>query len=129
MVDIFPDSLNGFLEEERLFYTPEYGSQPSVETRILKADFGDGYTQRAADGINNIIETWDLSWKNLQKNFANRLNNFFREKKGYISFKWIPPGEQSLKIWTCSSFSGMIPVPGNELFDFNATFRQEFDLL
>lgn len=129
MTDTYPDSLVGFMEEERLFYTPSFGSRPSVETKVLKADFGDGYTQRAANGINSVIDKWELNWKNLESDYAIRIDNFFREKKGYISFLWTPPGETTAKIWSCPKFSGLIPVRGNKIYNYNASLKQEFDFV
>jgi len=42
---------------------PSVGATNKPKVKILKADFGDGYTQAAADGTNNIRAEFSLTWK------------------------------------------------------------------
>ena len=41
---------------------PDIGSSGQHKFRILEANFGDGYTQAAGDGINTQEGTFTLSW-------------------------------------------------------------------
>lgn len=116
MVETFPN------------YPVHYGTSVKTEIKILKADFGDGYTQRAADGLNNIKESWDVEWKNIDKDTAFEIVNFIKARKGYQGFFWTPPGFDVARIWSCKEFGGPTPVPGSFLYDVRATFIEEFDL-
>jgi len=49
-------------------YVPDRGVQRNTKQRTLIATFGDGYEQRAVDGLNPQDET-------ITMNFANRLNS------------------------------------------------------
>ena len=52
---------------------PSYNSPQDVAERIKRADFGDGYTQRTSDGINERKENWNLSWDTLKDADANTI--------------------------------------------------------
>jgi phage-related protein len=105
-----------------------YGSKPKTEMKVLEADFGDGYTQRVADGLNSIKETWTVDWKNIEKVDAFEIVNFLKARKGFEAFYWTPPGELSARLWTCKTFDGPTPTEGNYLYNVGATFREEFDI-
>ena len=47
---------------KELTWRPQGGAEPQVSHRALKAQFGDGYTQRAGDGINTRKEVWPLTF-------------------------------------------------------------------
>ena len=49
---------------------------------LLTAKFGDGYEQRAVDGINSKQETFGLTFKNRDYKEANLIAAFFDSKKG-----------------------------------------------
>lgn len=43
-------------------WCPRVNASGSIMDRTLVAQFGDGYQQAAADGINTQIETWPISF-------------------------------------------------------------------
>jgi phage-related protein len=90
--------------------------------RTLKASFGDGYEQKAADGINNKVQMWPLSFvENLTTTTAIR--DFLDARMGYQSFYWTPPlGAQGL--YRCPSHT--IRPMGNGIYELSATFEQCF---
>ena len=49
---------------------------------LLTAKFGDGYEQRAVDGINSKQEVFGLTFKNRDYKEANLIAAFFDSKKG-----------------------------------------------
>lgn len=108
-----------------------YQISKKTDTRILETNFGDGYTQRALDGINSIVDKWSLSWT-VTSTDADTLTDFFEARGGYESFDWTPHGETVSKKWTCKSWSknptGGKDSTGNEIWDISASFKQEFDL-
>ena len=62
----------------------------TVTPRTLRVDFGDGYNQRAGDGINTTPAKWTLKWDLIAAD-ATTLITFFRTHGGYTAFEWTPP--------------------------------------
>lgn len=73
-----------------LAFRPSYGVSRAVTPVILQAVFGNGYVQRARDGINNIPEAWDVSYDDLEDDDANTLEAFFEGLGGVDPFTWDP---------------------------------------
>jgi phage-related protein len=74
-----------------LTYVPSYSTEVDTEPRVDLAQFGDGYAQRAADGINNMPEKWNLVYENVDITTSNAIIAFFKALGGYIAFDWTPP--------------------------------------
>lgn len=90
--------------------------------RTKKAQFGDGYKQVAADGLNNESESWPLTFRGKEA-YIREILAFLRARKGSESFYWTPPlGEQTY--WTCDTY-GTTPLGGG-MFTLTATFEQYF---
>lgn len=94
------DSANG------VYYTPDKTASKTIKPRILTAQFGDGYEQRAVDGINHLIETFTLSYSNRGKAEIDDLIAFLDSNKGVVKFNLILPdsniggGEKTVKVVT-----------------------------
>ncbi len=58
------------------------GLNRQIEFSLLMAKFGDGYEQRAVDGINSKQELFGLSFKNRDYKEANLIAAFFDLKRG-----------------------------------------------
>jgi phage-related protein len=71
---------------------PDRGQKIDAQPRVLKASYGDGYEQRVAEGINNIPESWNLTWKNRTLTEGNKIVSFLENTKGVTSFDWYPEG-------------------------------------
>jgi len=104
-----------------------YQVNKNTRTRVLKAEFGDGYSQRAVDGINTTKDTWDLSWIGLSTSDADTLISFLEARGGVESFDWTPNGEAVSKKWLCSEWSKTFNQIHN-VINVNATFEQTYDL-
>lgn len=104
-----------------------YGSSRSLSHRVLSAEFGDGYSQRTADGLNTAVESWDVTWNNLTLANGRLLTKYLSTRRGYRSFKWTPPNEARYKVWICESFSDQ-PVTYN-VRTISAKFKRVYDLL
>lgn len=107
-------------------HVPSYGSQTDTAATVLEAGFGDGYTQRMAEGINSVRDTWTLVWDNLSNEIINEIRDFLRAQKGVTAFNWTPPLETTSRKWTCKSW-GVSPT-GYNSSTLRAVFREEFDL-
>lgn len=105
---------------------PSFGGQQTPEMAVLVADFGDGYGQRAPDGINSIKRVFTFEWAVLLNDEADTIENFFLARKGAEAFLWTPPGyDDPLKL-ICQRYTRTRNDYGRSRI--NATFRQVFDL-
>ena len=106
---------------------PTRSSSKATETRVLIADLGDGYTQRAGDGINTLKEMWSVEYTCLDQTNANELIGFLEDQGGYLNFTWTPPGESEELKYICKTWSVSHQL-GNSKKILNAEFEQVFDL-
>jgi phage-related protein len=106
-------------------WTPKYGAARKATPKVLISGFGDGYRQRAADGINNIDETWDLEFVN-EDTTIDDIDDFLVARGGWESFDWTPPGEAVSKKWSCAEWGRT--KTGSGVDSLNASFQREYDL-
>lgn len=96
---------------------------PTGDTRFrtLKAAFGDGYTQRAADGINPRADSWPLEFSGTQVDIEP-IKQFLDSLAGYKTFLWTPPlGVQSAYV----AEDGYRLTPhGGGIYTLSVTFQQ-----
>jgi len=83
---------------DTLTYPPSSATQVNREPRVLRSQFGDGYAQEAADGINSDLETWEVVYGPLhatdtvgQQGSLALIEAFFKAQAGYKLFLWTPP--------------------------------------
>lgn len=74
-------------------YVPSKGFTGDSTPRVRTARFGDGYSQRVAEGINPISQTWNLQFNSKPLDEALAIENFFAARNGVTSFTWTPPDE------------------------------------
>jgi len=85
--------------------TPSITSTKSVKARILKNEFGDGYSQRAADGLNNTPAEWSLTWAGQSYTDIDTLEAFFEGLGGWDTIEWTPYREGTEKKFICTEWS------------------------
>lgn len=105
-------------------YTPDYGAQVSVKPRVRVAQFGDGYEQRIADGINTRPQVWSLQFNNRTDTEAGNITTFLEARNGVEAFDWTPPGGSAIKV-VCREWSKT--VARYNLNSVSATFQQVFE--
>ena len=105
--------------------TPTKVSSKSTETRILIADLGDGYTQRAGDSIQTVKQRWTLEWSCKDTTSADTLIQFFEGLEGYQYFWWTPFRESSPRKFICRTWSE--GFPGNSKTNISAALEEVFD--
>lgn len=76
---------------ERFPFTPDYGPQQQVQPRILKAQFGDGYSQRAEDGLRSTLQRWALQFNARRKAEADAIEAFLVAHRGMLPFEFVAP--------------------------------------
>lgn len=84
---------------------PSLQLRKTTSLRVKNAGFGDGYVQRAQDGINAATVSYDLSWNALTKTQADALETFLLSKGGYVSFLYTVPDDVQRRYITGNSFT------------------------
>ena len=67
-------------------FVPDWNAAISVEPRISKVDFGDGYAQRVGKGLNTMLETVSVSFSGRTDAEAAEIKAFFDERGGCVPF-------------------------------------------
>lgn len=106
-------------------FTPSKNVSKTVKTRTREANFGDGYSQRVPDGINNILREWRLTFENRSIDTANQIIGFLESKNGSESFSWTPPNSPVTYKVVCMEWSELDTSHISKTI--NATFKQVFD--
>jgi phage-related protein len=111
-------------------FTPVVNPTPSisykVEPRVLRAQFGDGYSQRAGDGLNTRRRTYELSWETLTLAEVNSILGFFEGLNDGEAFYWTPNDGSALTLFTVRDW-GRTRITYAE-YACTATLVEEFDL-
>ncbi|MBX3589087.1 MAG: phage tail protein [Ramlibacter sp.] len=95
------------------------------EPRVNATQFGDGYEQRAADGINALVQRWDLNFEEVDNAIADEIIAFLRARAGVEAFDWTPKwGTVAIKV-RCPKWSRS--PDGEGLSRIAARFQQVFE--
>ena len=105
---------------------PSQSSNQSRKFRSLIAQFGDGYSQIAPDGINYQSDTWQLVYENLNQTDTNTVRNFFDTNGPFTSFTWTAPGDSSAKTWRMTPDGYSVVALSGSIYTINVTIMQVF---
>jgi|SRR6266566_3227944 len=106
-------------------WLPQYGAQASVTPNVLSAQYGDGYTQDIALGINSKAQVWTLSF-NADPDTGDAIFRFLQNQGGVSRFWWTPPRQSdSIKVKTTGAYTKTETDAGQ--VTISATFQQVFD--
>jgi phage-related protein len=72
-------------------YVADWGASERTVPRVLKANFGNGYEQRVADGLNWKPRVWDLTFTNRDDTESAAITSFLSACGGVSPFDWTPP--------------------------------------
>jgi phage-related protein len=67
-------------------HVPSYSTKSSVEPRISKVEFGDGYAQRMGRGINTMMEAVSVAFDHITDAEAEKILAFFAARGGTEPF-------------------------------------------
>src|SRR5690606_13812211 len=105
---------------------PSSGAAEDIQPKVLVAEFGDGYFQRAGDGLNAVASEFTLTWENLEEPDASTLDAFLRPRAGVEVIDWTPPRWSAAGMFIVPRWSRSAGLAG---FDtFVVAFKQVFDL-
>lgn len=97
-----------------------FSGDTALKTR--SAQFGDGYQQKAADGLNNRSTSYSLQFIGDEVKITAILA-FLDAHAGATSFLWTPPLRAQL-LFTCEAYTE--PTKDGDVYTITATFKQSF---
>ena len=106
---------------------PDYSPTDDVQAQVLQNKFGDGYSQRAAQGLNNVAQVWSLTWTNQPIIGISEIESFIVAAQGWQSFYWTPPRQSVPLLFICQKWHRTESGPTTA--NFSATFEQVFDIV
>lgn len=83
---------------------PSPGTAITPQANLLKADFGDGYSQSTPKGLNHIRKTVSLKWDALTLEQMYSITDFFENLRGCDPFYYQPFGLRTPLKWTCADW-------------------------
>ena len=90
---------------------PDKGMTRSNEPVIFKAEFGDGYQQRIANGINNLKQEFSVSFATRPKAEIDDIVGFFESTNGVTAFDFTfadtnaSGNEETVKVYVSQFYS------------------------
>ena len=102
------------------------GTSKTVTPRVKRADFGDGYSQRAVDGLNTNRRTVTLSWEALASADPDTIENFMIARGGSDVITYTLPLESASLKWTNGAVKRT--YLGGSRVNLSVDLTQEFDL-
>lgn len=109
---------------------PDRGFTRKNTAKIFRAEFGDGYEQRIANGINNLAQTLDVSFVNRPKDEIDDIVNFFESKNGVSAFTFRiadtndTNNEEAIKVYV-EEWSQTWKY--DDYYDLKATFKRVYE--
>jgi phage-related protein len=101
-------------------------TQLGEEPRVRRVVFGDGYEERAPDGLNPIAQEWDLSFNDVAVEGGNAIVAFFRDHRAVTAFDWWPKWASGPIKVVCTQWSRTLTGVWDES-DIRAHFKQVFE--
>lgn len=98
----------------KFIWAPSYNPSKKVEAKVKQIQFGEGYRQIIADGINNTLLKVDVIFEGRDTYETGAIIHFLNARQGGETFIWIPPSPYAaVKRWKCLSWSDDQPFYDN----------------
>ena len=105
------------------FWRPSYNYSLKFEPRNRVITFGDGYEQRASDGIQNNLMIIDLQFETRGEDEATAILHFFHSRNGSEAFVFYPPKPYNVpKKFRSPNWDMGVSFQGN--FSIRSTFTE-----
>lgn len=105
-------------------WVPDRGVGQTFEAKVDTASFGDGYEQRAAKGLNNVVETVGVSFTLRTRAEIDAIDAFLRARRGVTNFTFSVAGAAERR-YTCASWSPNYEHDGD--CSLSAEFKRDFN--
>ena len=104
-------------------------SSKQASFKTIKAQFGDGYSQRSADGLNSKVDTWSITWEHLSSADKDTVITALDAIGGWDYLTWTPFGESSEKKFILKDGGYSVShVEGGTWFTISTSLVQVFDV-
>ncbi len=104
-------------------------AQKTVKFTTIAAQFGDGYMQRAGDGINKKQENWIITYDNLNQTQRDILWVFIEQVQMSDVVEWTAPGDIAEKNWIIDPASDINEqAKAGAIYTVRFTLKRVFDL-
>lgn len=108
-------------------YSPTVGTGYTKSFRSLSAEFGEGYEQITADGVNTVKQKWPITWRNIPTTTATTIKDFLDLRGVNEAFLWTPPLGTEIKVRMREGYKENFPQSLNNS-NISVTFEEVFDL-
>jgi phage-related protein len=102
------------------------GSRLREVPKVRMTQFGDGYSQRQADGINSILQDWVLLFRSVSREAGDEIIAFLRQQNGVTAFNWAPVWATSSIVVLCPEWS-RTALDDFGFSDITARFQQTYE--
>lgn len=104
---------------------PVFDIDDAHAPKLLVAEFGDGYAQRARNGMNHDPSALDLRWDNISVAEGAVIWAFLKARGGDEAFFYDPPFLETGKKWTCPTYKRSFTDP--DTMNIVVSFKECFD--
>lgn len=102
------------------------GTAVEDEPRVRSSRFGDGYEQRAPDGLNPLAQSWPLVFSGVDNAVADDMVAFLRAHGGAEAFDYTPLWETQPVRVICRKWRRTHSATWGES-DLSATFERVYE--
>lgn len=96
-----------------------------INYNVMAIQYGDGYAQRAPNGLNAQFDVWTITWIWLNATDAGTVRAALNAVGGHDYLTWTPPGEASAKRFIVEPESRFESYHGGNI-KIGVTLRQVF---
>ena len=119
----------GFTDLTSTVRRPDKMMAAKSTPKVRVTDFGDGYQQRIAAGINNLEQNYSVGFANRTKEEIDDIVAFFVSKGGVTNFTFTIPdsnnsGETAIKV-ICESWSQSYKT--GDYYNCSASFKRVYE--
>ncbi|MDD5271883.1 MAG: phage tail protein [Methylovulum sp.] len=97
------------------------GAELERTPRVLSAQFGDGYAQDSADGLNSNLQKWSLEFNDILAETGMAIDDFLTARNGVERFYFVNLRTETLTV-KCKTWK--VKDIGNRKVNVTATFEQ-----
>ena len=103
---------------------PSPGGTRKPQVNVLRAEFGDGYSQARPKGLRHVRRVVTLRWDALSFAEVEAIEAFLTERAGWQAFAYRPFGFAETVRWTCSDWESEHVPP----WRLTATLMEDFSV-
>jgi phage-related protein len=106
-------------------WRPDWGTSVNSQPKVTRAQFGDGYEQRTAPGLNTNPKAYSVRFSNRTDEEGEEIEAFLEARNAVEAFRFIPPKKATSINVVCRTWS--VVEDGHNRKTITATFDQVFE--